>query len=140
MSKRQEDQMTLNFVKKIFLIDAAVCALTFVSGVFATQMIAADTGLSSAVVAGAGWVCLGAAMLWGWLGTRTQPSISICWLAIILNIGWIAGSIGVFELNYASLTTEGRLLVPLQGIGVLGLVVLEIMGVRQMGRQRPASA
>jgi hypothetical protein len=132
--------MTLDYVKKIFLIDAAACALTFGSGVFATQMIAADTGLSPFIVAEAGWICLGAALLWGWLGTRAQPPIRICWLAIALNIGWIAASIGVFELNYASLTTLGRILVPLQAAGVLMLVVLEIMGVRQMGRQRPASA
>jgi len=132
--------MTLSFVKKVFLIDAAVCALTFASGVFATQMIAADTGLSVTIVTEAGWICLGAALLWGWLGTRAQPPVIICWLAIMLNIGWIAASIGVFEMNYANLTTEGRLLVSLQAIGVLVLVVLEIMGTRQMSRQRPAAA
>ena len=128
--------MTLDYVKKIFLIDAAACALTFGGGVFATQMIAADTGLSPFIVAEAGWICLGAALLWGWLGTRAQPPIRICWLAIALNIGWIAASIGVLELNYASLTGFGRLLVALQAAGVLMLVVLEIMGVRQMSRQR----
>lgn len=132
--------MTLDYVKKIFLIDAAACALTFASGVFATQRIAADSGLSPFIVAEAGWICLGAALLWGWLGTRAQPPIRICWLAITLNIGWIAASIGVLELNYASLTTFGRLLVSLQAAGVLMLVLLEIMGVRQMSRQRPSAA
>ena len=132
--------MTLGFTKKVFLTDAIVCALTFVSGVFATQMVVADTGLSTVVVAAAGWICLGAAMLWGWLGTRAQPPVGICWIAILLNIGWIAGSIGVFELNYASLTAEGRLLVPLQAAGVFVLVVLEITGTRQISRQRPATA
>ncbi|MGJ8536950.1 MAG: hypothetical protein ACSHW2_07330 [Parasphingopyxis sp.] len=132
--------MTLDYVKKIFLIDAAACALTFGSGVFATQIIAVDTGLSPFIVAEAGWICLGAALLWGWLGTRAHPPIRICWLAIALNIGWIAASIGVLELNYASLTTLGRFLIPLQAAGVLMLVVLETMGVRQMSRQRLSAA
>ncbi|RED15079.1 hypothetical protein [Parasphingopyxis lamellibrachiae] len=132
--------MTPDYVKKIFLIDAAACALTFGSGVFATQMIATDTGLSPFIVAEAGWICLGAALLWGWLGTRAHPPLRICWLAIALNIGWIAASIGVLELNYASLTTHGQLLVPLQTVGVIILVTLEIIGVRQMSRQRLSAA
>ncbi|MEM8695408.1 MAG: hypothetical protein AAGE05_05240 [Pseudomonadota bacterium] len=132
--------MTVDFAKKVFLADAVVCALTFIGCVFATDLIAADTGLSSGIVATAGWICLGAAVIWGWLGTRAQPPVLICWLAIFLNIDWIVASIVVFELNTASLTAAGSAIILAQAAGVLGFVVLEIMGVRAIGRQRLATA
>lgn len=132
--------MTVDFAKKVFLADALVCALTFVGCVFATQAIAADTGLGTGIVAAAGWICLGAAAIWAWLGTRAQPPVLICWLAIFLNIDWIIASIVVFELNYASLTAYGRTIILAQAAGVLGFVVLQILGVRAIGRQRLAAA
>ncbi|QLC24681.1 hypothetical protein HFP57_06320 [Parasphingopyxis algicola] len=132
--------MTVDFAKKVFLADAIVCALTFVGCVFATQAIAADTGLGTGPVAAAGWICLGAALIWGWLGTRARPPILICWLAIFLNIDWIIASVVLFELEYASLTAYGRALIVAQAVGVLGFVVLEVMGVRAIGRQRVAAA
>ncbi|WP_299321310.1 hypothetical protein [Parasphingopyxis sp.] len=132
--------MTVDFAKKVFLADAIVCALTFAGCVFATQMIAADTGLGTGIVTAAGWICLGAALIWGWLGTRAQPPVLICWLAIFLNIDWIIASIVVFELEYAALTSEGRALILAQAAGVLGFVILQIMGVRAIGRQRLATA
>lgn len=132
--------MTVDFAKKVFLADALVCALTFVGCVFATQAIAADTGLATGTVAAAGWICLGAALIWAWLGTRAQPPVLICWLAIFLNIDWIVASVVVFELEYASLTAYGRTLILAQAAGVLGFVVLEVIGTRAIGRERLATA
>jgi hypothetical protein len=131
--------MTLGFTKRVFLADATVCALTFLACIFATSMLMADTGLTSTVVVAGGWICLGAAMLWGCLGTRAVPPVALCWLAITLNIGWIIGSLAVFELSFATLTSYGRLLLPLQAAGVLGFVIFQIMGTRQIARSNAAT-
>ena len=72
--------------------------------------------------------------------TKTQPPVLIYWLALLLNINCVIASIIIFEFNYASLTAAGRTLILAQAASVLGFVILEIIGVWAIGRQRLAAA
>lgn len=132
--------MTTDLLKKMFLADAALCAAVFLAGVLATASLAAATGLAPGIVAAAGWICLAAAALLAWLGSRTVPPASVAWLAVLLNLGWVAASIAVFEIDYGSLTALGRVLVPLQAAGVLLFALAEGWGARGLGARRTAAA
>jgi len=131
--------MTIDFLKKILLLDAAVCAAIFLADIVAGAQISAMLGLAPVYVAAGGWICVGAALLLGFAGTRAVPPVLLVWLAVFLNIDWVIASIVVFELEIASLTAIGKVIVLGQAIAVLGFVALEAMGARMIGRERTAA-
>lgn len=129
--------MTTDLLKKIFLADAAACVAFFALLVLATGNVSALLGLDASFVAAGGWICLGAAALLAWLGTRAAPPALFAWLAVFLNIDWVIASVVVFELEFATLTALGRVVILAQAGAVLGFVALEAAGARQLPRNRP---
>ena len=132
--------MTVNFLKKILLLDAAVCAAIFVVDVLFTAQVSSLLGLAPVYVAAGGWICLCAALLLGYAGTRSAPPALLVWLIVFLNIDWVIASVVVFEIEYTSLTALGRIIVLGQALGTIAFIVLEAMGARMLGRQRRTAA
>ncbi len=132
--------MTADLLKKILLIDAATCAAIFIAHIVAGASVATLLGLSPAYVAAGGWICLGAALVLGFAGTRKVPSAGLVWSIALVNLGWVAASIAVFEIELAKLTGIGTAIVLAQAAGVSGFAVLEALGAREIGRNRRATA
>lgn len=122
------------FLKRVFLIDAATCAACFGLFVLAAGGLAPVTGLQPGFIAGAGWLLLPCAMLFAWLGTRTQPPVLISWVAILGNLLWAGESFVTIGVMAPALTGFGTALIAAQALGVTGLALLEIIGVRRMMR------
>lgn len=129
--------MTKKTLSQFLALDAATCALVFVLGVFATAMVASLTGLPPVVISAAGWICLAAGALFGYLAVR--PSRGLLWLAVAGNAAWVAASLTVWVAYAADLTTLGHAVVIAQAIGVAVFVVLEARGAAALS-SRPAMA
>lgn len=129
--------MTTKTLSQFLAIDAAVCALVFVLGVFATAIVAELTGLPDAVIAAAGWVCLAAGTLLAVLAVR--PMRGPLWLAIAGNLAWVVASVAVWMVYARDLTAFGHALVIVQALGVAAFVVLESRGAASLA-SRPAIA
>ena len=127
--------MTVNFLKKILLLDAAVCAAIFVVDVLFTAQVSSLLGLAPVYVVAGGWICLGAALLLGYAGTRAAPPALLIWLIVFLNIDWVIASVVVFEIEYASLTALGRVVILGQALGTIAFILPEALGARMLGRR-----
>ncbi len=128
--------MTTDLLKKIYLADAASCAAFFALFVLATGKVSTLLGIDAGIITAGGWICLGAAALLAWLGTRATPPALLAWLVVFLNIDWMIASVIVFELEFATLTALGRVVILAQAAGVLGFVALEAAGARTLPRNR----
>lgn len=132
--------MNVDILKKILLLDAATCAAIFLSDMLAGAQISALLGLAPGYVTAAGWICLGAALMLGYAGTRTVLAAGLVWLVAIVNLGWVAASIAVFEIELAHLTGAGIVIILAQAAGVLGFAALEAIGARRLGKRVGATA
>lgn len=128
--------MTVDFLKKILLLDAAVCAAIFAADVLFTAQVSSLFGLAPVYVAAGGWICLGAAILLGYAGTRAVPPAPLVWLIVFLNVDWVIASLVVFEIEFASLTALGKVVILGQAAATLGIATIEASGARMLGRQR----
>lgn len=122
------------FLKRVFLLDAATCAACFGLFALAGGSLAPLTGLQPGFIAGAGWLLLPCAILFAWLGTRTQPPVLLSWIAILGNLLWAGESFVTIGVMARTLTGFGIALIAAQALGVTGLALLEIIGVRRMVR------
>lgn len=129
--------MTPKTLSQILALDAATCAAVFVLGVFATTTLAGLTGLPTAVVGAAGWICLAAGALFAFLALR--PTRGLLWLGIAGNIAWVVASLAVWIAYAGALTALGHAVVVAQAIGVAVFVVLESRGAAALAA-RPAIA
>ena len=98
---------------------------------FGAGPVAALTGLPLPGVAravGALLVVYAAALLWN--ARRASVSRAETLAAVVLNAGWVLGSIAVIELG--PLTMLGNLAVAAVALAVLGFAILEIVGLRRL--------
>lgn len=119
------------FLKRVLLIDAAGCLASAALLIPAAAPIAALTGLSPALVAGAGWVLVPFGGFFLWLGTRREAPAGLIWAAILLNLVWAVESLVVAA---GGLTPLGAALVAAQALGVAGFAALEYLGLRYSRR------
>ncbi|MCA1749566.1 MAG: hypothetical protein ABR601_06845 [Parasphingopyxis sp.] len=131
--------MTVDFLKKILLLDAAVCAAIFAVDVLFTAQVSAALGLAPVYVAAGGWICLGAAILLGYAGTRAVPPALLVWLIVFLNVDWVIASVVVFEIEFANLTALGKVVLLGQAAATLAIAAVEAGGARMLGH-RPQTA
>jgi len=120
------------FLRRVFTLDAATCFGFFALLTFGAATLAPLTGLDTGLLRGAGLYLLPCAALFLWLGTRPQPPVALSVIGILGNIAWVAKSIAVLAIFKAELTLFGNAFVAAQGAGVLGLVLLETVGLRRM--------
>lgn len=129
--------MTPKTLSQFLALDAATCAAVFALGVFATDAVAALTGLPGGIVGAAGWICLAAAALLAYLAVR--PMRGLLWLVIAGNIAWVIASTVVWIAYFGWLTALGHAIIVAQAIGVELFVMLEMKGARSL-TPRPAIA
>ena len=125
-----------NFLKRILILDAASCLGMGAALVIGDGALSGLTGLSEALLAGAGYLLIPLGLFIGWLGTRGTAHAALVWLVIVGNVGWTLESLAV-AFTTAGITGLGSLFVAGQGAAVLALAALEYVGLQ---RSRLAAA
>ncbi len=119
------------FLRRSLQLDGIASGLTGVLLLFGAGPVAALIGLPLPGVAravGALLVVYAAALLWN--ARRASVSRAETLAAVVLNAGWVLGSIAVIELG--PLTMLGNLAVAAVALAVLGFAILEIVGLRRL--------
>jgi hypothetical protein len=111
-------------------VSTALCGLALL---LAPEALAELLGVSPPALlaaVGAGLVLYAGGLFW--TARRRPVSGAAAWAAIVLDLGWVAGSLAVVELGI--LTSIGSGLVMLVAAVVLIFAVLQFLGVRQAPR------
>jgi len=118
-------------LKQILALDAASCALFCAAGVGAAATVASLTGLPREIVAGAGWICLPAAIFLAVAALR--PSRALVGALAATNAGWVLASLIVWVAHFSQLTPLGHALVIAQAAAVELFALLEWRGFKALG-------
>src|SRR5688500_10780105 len=122
------------FLRRSLQLDGVASGLTGVLLLVAAGPVSTLIGNAAPGVArlvGAGLVIYAAALLWN--ARRASVARGGVVGAVLLNIGWVIGSIVL--IAFGPLTTLGNVAVAAVAVAVLGFTVLEIVGLR-----RPSAA
>jgi hypothetical protein len=125
----QTDRTT--FLRRSLQLDGVASGLCGALLLVGAQPVAALVGLTAPGIAravGALLLVYAAALLWN--ARRARLSRGEVLLAVVLNAGWVAGSVTVKEVG--SLTRVGNWAVAAVAAAVLVFAVLEIVGLRRL--------
>ena len=122
-------QMT-TFLKRVLLLDAASCLGMGAGLLLGAGPLAGPLGLPEALLTGAGAVLIPIGLFIAVIGTRATPPAALVWLVIVGNLGWVVES-AIVAFGTAGITPLGTAFVLAQAAAVLGLAVLEYVGVRR---------
>jgi hypothetical protein len=111
-------------------VSTVLCGLALLAapGTLAELLGVAPPALLAAV--GGGLVLYAAGLFW--TARRHPIPDAAAWTAIVLDLGWVIGSVAVIEVGI--LTRIGTGLVALVAAGVLTFAVLQFVGVRKTPR------
>ena len=123
--------MNTLFLRRILALDSLSClAMGLLMGLGAAAL-APLFGLPEGLVRGAGIALLPLAAFIFWLSTRPSPPRALVWGVIVGNLGWTAESF--ITLGQSQATALGTGFVSAQALAVLGLALLEYIGIRKAG-------
>ena len=120
-------------LQRTLLVNGIATAGTGLLALIGSPWLADVIGLSSPAllaIVGAGLVVFAAVPLA--LGRRTHIDRSAAWAIAVADVAWVVGSVAVVEAGV--LTAIGNVLVAAVAGVVLIFAVLEIRGIRQLGR------
>lgn len=118
------------FLRRVLCVDAATCAATGALMTFDATPLSSPLGLPAALLFWAGLGLFPVAAFLLWVATRRDIPRPGAWLAIIGNIGWIAGS--ALFLALLSPTGLGYAFVIAQAAIVALLADLEYVGLKKL--------
>ena len=119
------------FLRRSLQLDGVATGLTGATLLVAAQPVSALLGIPApgiALAVGGLLLAFGAALLWH--ARRVTLSRGEALLTVVLNVGWVAGSIVV--LAAGPLTLLGNLAVAVVAAAVLGFAALEVAGLRRL--------
>ncbi|HYD14008.1 MAG TPA: hypothetical protein VEC11_14255 [Allosphingosinicella sp.] len=117
------------FLRRVLALDSLSClAMGLLMGIGAAGL-APLFGLAEPLVRFAGLALLPLAAFIGWLATRPSPPRALVWVVIVGNLGWTAESF--LTLGQVQATALGIAFVTAQALAVLGLAMLEYVGIRK---------
>ena len=117
------------FLRRILALDSLSClAMGLLMGLGAGAL-APLFGLPETLILVAGLMLLPLAAFIGWLASRPTPPRLLVWVVITGNIGWTTESLLI--LGQSQATALGTVFVAAQAVAVLGLAMLEFVGVRK---------
>jgi hypothetical protein len=118
------------FLRRILGLDALSClAMGLLMGLGAASL-APLFGLPEPLVRIAGLALLPLAAFIGWLATRPNPPRAFVWVVILGNLFWTVESF--ITLAQSQATALGTAFVSAQAVAVLGLAMLEYVGLRKV--------
>lgn len=118
------------FLKRVLIVDAASCLGMGAVLLAAAAALAGPLGLPTGLIAGAGLLLMPLGLFILWLGTRAAAPAAFVYLVIAGNVIWAAESIAL-ALGSETITPVGTLFVAAQAVAVVGLAVLEAVGLRR---------
>ena len=117
------------FLRRVLALDALSClAMGLLMG-FGAAGLAPLFGLPEPLLRVAGLALLPLAAFIGWLATRPNPPRPLVWVVIVGNLAWTAESF--ITLGQSQATALGTAFVAAQALAVLGLALLEYVGIRK---------
>lgn len=121
------------FLKRVLFVDAASCLAMGAAIWPAADLLARPMGLSTTLIGGAGMLLIPVGLFILWLGTRAEAPVALPLVVIGGNLLWAIESL-VIAFGDAGVTWLGTLFVAAQGLFVLCLALLEIVGLRQSAK------
>ena len=117
------------FLRRILALDSLSCAAMGLLMGLGAASLAPLFGLPEGLVRGAGLALLPLAAFIGWLASRPNPPRPLVWIVILGNLGWTVESF--ITLGQSQATALGTAFVAAQAVAVLGLAMLEFVGIRK---------
>ncbi len=117
------------FLRRVLAFDALSCLGTGLLMGLGAAGLAPLFGLPEPLVRFAGLALLPLAAFIGWLATRPNPPRPLVWVVILGNLAWTAESF--VTLGQSQATALGTAFVSAQALAVLGLAMLEYVGIRK---------
>ena len=120
------------FLRRVLALDSASCAMIGLLLSLGAAPLSGLFGLGERLLFGAGLLLLPLAAFIAWLASRPSPPSPLVWLVIVGNVAWTAESFLLISTESARITALGTAFVAGQALAVLGLALLEYVGLRRM--------
>src|ERR1043165_5756136 len=117
------------FLRRILALDSLSCLIMGLLMGLGAASLAPLFGLPEPLVRIAGLALLPLAAFIGWLASRPNPPRPLVWMVILGNLPWTAESFVALGQSQAS--ALGTAFVSAQAVAVLGLAMLEYLGIRK---------
>ena len=117
------------FLRRVLALDCLSCLIMGLLMGLGAAALAPIFGLPEPLIRIAGLALLPLAAFIGWLASRQAPPRALVWVVILGNLGWTAESFAT--LAQANATALGTAFVSVQALAVLGLALLEYVGLRK---------
>ena len=121
-----------SFLRRVLALDCASCLVIGLSLALGAEPLSGLFGLGERLLFGAGLLLLPLAAFIGWLASRPAPPSPLVWLVIAGNAAWTAESFLLIATEGARITALGTAFVAGQALAVLGVALLEYVGLRRM--------
>ena len=118
------------FLRRVLALDSASCLGLGLMLVLGAGPLSGLFGLDEKLLFGAGLLLLPLAAFIAWLASRPVPPSALVWLLIVGNAAWTAESLLLISTESARITALGTAFVAAQAVAVLGVTLLEYIGVR----------
>lgn len=120
------------FLRRVLALDSASCAMIGLLLCLGAEPLSGLFGLGERLLFGAGLLLLPLAAFIAWLASRPVPPSALVWLVIAGNVAWTAESFLLISTEGARITALGTAFVAAQAVAVLGLALLEYVGLRRL--------
>jgi hypothetical protein len=120
-----------SFLRTVLLADAIASGATGLLMIAGAGLLEGLLGLPVALMREAGLVLIPYVAFVAWVGAREAISRSAVQAVIVLNVLWVAGSIGLLVSGWVAPTMLGTAFVIAQAVVVGVLAELQIVGLRR---------
>ena len=120
------------FLRRVLALDSASCLALGLLLALGAAPIAGLFGLGERLLFGAGLLLLPLAAFIAWLASRPAPPSALVWIVIVGNLAWTAESFLLISTEAGTITALGTAFVAAQAIAVLGVSLLEYIGLRRL--------
>ncbi|HEX8309107.1 MAG TPA: hypothetical protein VF645_11895 [Allosphingosinicella sp.] len=120
------------FLRRVLALDSASCAAIGLLLSLGAEPLSELFGLGERLLFGAGLLLLPLAAFLAWLASRPAPPTPLVWTVIVGNVAWTAESFLLISTEAGKITAVGTSFVAAQAIAVLGISLLEYVGLRRM--------
>ncbi len=120
------------FLRRVLALDSASCLMIGLLLCLGAAPLSGLFGLGERLLFGAGLLLLPLAAFLAWLASRPAPPAPLVWLVIVGNAAWTAESFLLISTESGRIMALGTAFVAVQAVAVLGLALLEYVGLRRM--------